>query len=309
MVENAIGFIRTGCHSHFDVGVGDRVPAMGGASKQKCARQGWVPQFQSGSPSSGLPQFTENRCSLPGPVFRPLSVYTVSNTLDKPELHRLAQSVARAGGHLRVVFIGSTPIGRMPIGHGAKIFCLLHAIEAHAPEDLICLLDAFDILLVGDLQEMVNEYRKIVADRPPTLLFGAEPWCWPTDPPYEAYCPSYKSGENERYRYLNAGAYMGPCGALRSLLEAHRDRLSRHMDDQAFFGTCYVEGDAIMLDHSCRIFQNLIGHDAERDFEWVEAVGRWKNRHTGSYPFVLHGNGPADSRRLLFDVMGERCGV
>ena len=82
------------------------------------------------------------------------------------------------------------------------------------------------------------------------------------------------------------------------------------MDDQAFFGTRYLEGNHnIVLDHHCRVFQNLIAHSVEHDFVWDESAHRWRNRHTGSLPFVLHGNGPSSSRELLFDVMGPRCEV
>ena len=110
---------------------------------------------------------------LPGPEYEGVHIYAVSTTLDKPELHRLGRSVARAGASLRVLFLPDTPIGRMPVGFGARIVGLLRALR-ETDDELICVVDAFDVLMTGDVRTLVEEYRKMVADRPPTLVFGAE---------------------------------------------------------------------------------------------------------------------------------------
>jgi hypothetical protein len=103
---------------------------------------------------------------------------------------------------------------------------------------------------------------------------------------------------------------MGPCGTFVRLVQDHRASLSEPVDDQAWFGAHYLSNKyPIVLDHSCQIFQNLIGRSVDVDFEWDDTLHRWRNTTTRTTPSVLHGNGPAESRELLFDVMGPRAGV
>ena len=89
---------------------------------------------------------------------------------------------------------------------------------------------------------------------------------------------------------------------LRDLIEKNRESLRPPLDDQAWYGAHYLAKDSVItLDHDCRVFQNLIGRTVD-DFEWQD--GKWRNKSTGSTPVVLHGNGPTESRWLLFNVMG-----
>lgn len=245
---------------------------------------------------------------MDGPEFSGLYVYTVTTTMDHSGLHRLAGSVARAGGRLRVVHVPGDRIGRLPVGYGPKVLRMAECCACHADDDLFCFVDAFDVLVAAPLTEMVAAYRALAPGR---LLFGAEMGCWPVYAPYDEYCPRFESQTPpQRYRFLNSGGYMGPCGLLRDLVRRHGDRLQPPpVDDQAFFGGCLLDGEAITLDLECRVFQNLIAHGVPGDLEWDAAAGRWRNRHTGTTPLVLHGNGPASARELLFDVMGPPLGV
>ena len=61
------------------------------------------------------------------------------------ELHRLGRSVARAGAHLRVIHIPHIKIGRA-WGFGAKILCLYDVTGDRREDDLICMVDGFDVL-------------------------------------------------------------------------------------------------------------------------------------------------------------------
>ena len=245
---------------------------------------------------------------MKGNAFAPISVYTVTNNMKKPELLRLARSVARAGGHLRVIYIPCERIGRMPIGYGAKITYFARVLASHSENDIVCFVDAFDVLFAGPLSGMLETYHDMVGRDADRVVFSAEPWCWPTGAPYEDYCPRYPSDDKERYRFLNSGVYMGRCGTLRRLFADHAHTLTGAIDDQGWFGARYLDGltvpnPVIVLDHRCRLFQNLIGHNLQDHFDWDGPARRWRNRSTGTVPYVLHGNGPTESRKLLFDQL------
>lgn len=164
-------------------------------------------------------------------------------------------------------------------GGGQKINELLGAIE-NLENQLIIVCDTFDLIPVAGEKEILDKYHSICTNN--QVLFSSETVCWP-DKNLASVYPSV----NTKYKYLNSGSFMG-----------YRDDIYRMIcdgnildndDDQLYFSLKYIQGEKIILDHSCHIFQAI---NAVADDLSIHR-NRIYNKYTNSYPIFLHGNGPA----------------
>jgi hypothetical protein len=232
-----------------------------------------------------------------------IHIYTITNTLDKWEINALRESVKRNGGDLNIIFTNDK-IGRLPIGFGPKVIRLYEEIKNRRNSDMICFVDAFDVLFLSRIEELKQKYLAMnLGDK---VLFSAEKSssCWPVTDEYKNYCESYeKMGKKPKegdYGYLNSGMFIGTVKGIKGIIEERWNEVRQEIDDQGFYGMSYLYTDRIVLDVKCEIFQNLIGEQFD-DLVWKEDVKRWYNKHTNTYPVVAQGNG--DSRDKLFKVI------
>lgn len=181
-----------------------------------------------------------------------------------PNLCKLLLS-SRALGYPDPVFVGWEQRGQYngAESHLFKIsetLAYLRALPAEADNDIILLLDAYDIWLqlrpdvlikrYNDLLERENERLKqerihgklwAGADVRQSIVFGADKMCAPQRPdepacwavpnstlPRYAFGPGTDSGQFElqRPRWLNSGTIMGPATAMRDMFSATVDMLS-----------------------------------------------------------------------------------
>lgn len=235
--------------------------------------------------------------------YKKIHFYTLTNTYDKWEIDALKASIQRFGGTLNVIFT-KDEIGRLPIGYGSKIMRLYEEIRDKNDKEIICFVDAFDILIIAPISELLSKY--LAMDLGDKVLFSAEKSssCWPTTHQYKDYCKMYElkniKPKNGDYGYLNSGMFMGTVKGIKSIIEERWLSINQQIDDQGFYGQSYLMGNKIVLDTKCELFQNLVG-DQFDDLEWDQNKKRWFNKHTKSYPVIAQGNG--NSRDKLFDVI------
>jgi hypothetical protein len=232
-----------------------------------------------------------------------IHIYTITNTTDKWEINALEASIKKYNNTLNIIHT-KDEIGRLPIGYGSKIMRLFEAIQDRNDKDIICFVDAFDILFIAPISELLSKYQAMnLGDK---VLFSAEKSssCWPTSHQYKDYCKTYeiknlkpKPGD---YGYLNSGMLIGTVKGIKSIILDRWTSVNQQIDDQGFYGQSYLYTDQIVLDTKCELFQNLVG-DQFDDLVWDENKKRWYNKYTKSYPVIAQGNG--DSRDKLFEVI------
>lgn len=178
-------------------------------------------------------------------------------------------------------------------GGGWKLKLLKKALEPLAEESnkLVLFTDAYDVIFLGKLDEIVRRFQKTGA----RILFGAEPYCWP-DATLENKYPEVAEGK----RFLNSGMFIGYIPDVWKLLT--RKEFDDTDDDQLFCTEAYLdekfrEEVQMKLDHKNEIFQNLNGVATEIEISSIEDKEgegeRYfiKNIASRTEPLVIHGNG------------------
>lgn len=208
-------------------------------------------------------------------------------TEKKPELRRLLDSGRRYGIDIEPLGLGREWRGgdvEHHTGGGQKINLLRPALEKLPPQQPVLFVDGYDAIITRHAGDILQAWRETARDDAP--LFAAEMFCWPDKTRADAYPPA---PHGNPYRFLNSGAFIGKAGdLLRIIAEAIADA----DDDQGYYTGKFLSGKyGIALDYGCRLFQCLNGalEHAQPD----EGRGMLFNRHTSSWPAVIHANGPS----------------
>ena len=144
------------------------------------------------------------------------------------------------------------------------------------PDDIVLITEAFDVVLVGDIDTVIKRY---VAMNVP-VVFGAENGCWPITPLCDQL--PFKGSPT---RGLNSGTILGRAKYFRSLMADYV--FDEGFDDQRYcMGKYIAHPDVIGLDHDRQLFLTLswMSEDARNDMSWsLDGVFRWKDK---TPPFV-----------------------
>jgi hypothetical protein len=164
-------------------------------------------------------------------------------------------------------------------GGGQKINRLRQFLEEHTQNNLLMVCDTFDLFPIANEQLIVESYEKLASGK---ILFAAECYCWPDASLTKDYIQ--RDGNTGSFPYLNSGSFIGFRDDIYDLIQ---DPIDDVEDDQLYFTRKYLDGEKIILDHQCQLFQALNGcKDA--------IIANNHNSHnpmTGTNPVILHGNG------------------
>jgi len=157
------------------------------------------------------------------------------------------------------------------------------------PDQLVMSLDAFDIILLGNKNEIVDKFKSFKCE----LLFGWANYCWPVKC---SICKKYKGKKkfiNPHLKsrcFLCAGAYIGKAGYLAEILE--KNPWTENVDDQCYFSTIYEKDSSnkIQLDFKNLIFQNTTPHYWNNGvlIKSTETSQRLLNTQLKTEPHVFH---------------------
>ena len=217
--------------------------------------------------------------------------YVTIATRPHPQLNVLQQQYSEQGLTLLILGMGDenlTPKGR---NYGVKIKAIHDFVShsARAADELVLFTDAYDVLLNGPLDDMLQKYKALHCD----ILFGAEVNCHPF-PHITGIYPTPTNVATTMYRYLNSGMFLGRIDAMRKIFAKFSYDL--RTDDQGFwtrvFLSQYVEDSSfvpgnrvISLDYQSTIFQNM--HLAAEHIT-LQSDGTYKNKIYGTRPNYLH---------------------
>lgn len=163
-------------------------------------------------------------------------------------------------------------------GGGQKINELKMVLETMTDNRLIIVCDTFDLFPIACEQEILNKYHTLC--HPNKIIFSSEIYCWPDKSLSNSY-PESKS----KYRYLCSGSFMGYRDTIYDLIK--NDTVKDDDDDQLFFTKKFLEGNNIVLDYGCELFQALNG----TEYDIIIHKNRIYNKETNTYPVFIHGNG------------------
>ncbi len=155
----------------------------------------------------------------------------------------------------------------------------------------LAFFDARDVVVLAGPEQTLERF--LTFGHP--WVCGAEPFPWPAN----AYDLNTYPVCNTAYRFLNSGVYIAEREHLLACFEGWPEIQG---DDQEWLTNRFLEGDDILLDHNCELFQNMCGSESLVEISYQRAY----NRATGTCPLVIHYNGGADITRPDRRVLWER---
>jgi hypothetical protein len=192
-------------------------------------------------------------------------------------LRRLLASAAHWGIGVTVLGLGKPWQGFL------QKLRALRAFLSRLPQERLCLCtDGYDVIYLQPAAVIVERYRRF--DAP--VVFAAER-CFHA-PGDEALQERYPASPTP-YRYLNAGAFIGPAGVLVPLLDQVL-AAPRSEVDQALFSRHYLDHPgSIVLDHRAELFVTTSNRQYDEDLAVCDH--RLYHRLTGTWPCLLHTPG------------------
>ncbi|CAK9063710.1 unnamed protein product [Durusdinium trenchii] len=165
----------------------------------------------------------------------------------------------------------------MPDGLGAKINALRRFVHSVAPQDIVICSDAFDVLVLGDPEEIIQKFQQVESESNRSIVFNAEPACYPAS---DGICESTPPARH-RWRYLNAGMLLGRAKAIAHMLQ---EDVADGWNDQYWYQLYRKKHpEEIFLDTECKITCTF--YDLQQD-QLVE--GRIHVPETESVPPLIH---------------------
>ena len=169
--------------------------------------------------------------------------------------------------------------------------------EAYSEDDIVCVTDAFDVLVTCSEEEIMEKYS---SSSDLKIWVGTEP----THGPGFYLERWWKLHEKTpltttQCRYLNSGCYMGPVRLLKHLLSF----LMNFSDDQ--FGMCvYAETypNNVELDTNQQLCGNITGWEIA---EYSVGSGERVTHTNGSTPCFIHIPGTLGDFNMRMDYFGK----
>lgn len=216
------------------------------------------------------------------PESRRVTLVTFMNELEHV-FGYLQVSAAAHGLHPKILGYGEK--AWWPDGLGAKVNALrLYVMDEVSDSEVLMFVDAFDVLVFGGRQEIVENFEALEHKYNRSLFFNAEKDCFP---PFKDICTdAYPQAQHARWRYLNSGVIVGRGRDFKLMLH---DPVSNIMpgSDQAFYQRYFRDfpGRA-ELDRTCVLACATLGVGEEFGIQLRN--DRLVNTWTGKLPSVVH---------------------
>jgi hypothetical protein len=184
-------------------------------------------------------------------------------------------------------------------GFQDKLLYVRDAIKDIPADDIICFIDAYDVIAYGSEEELVSKFKEHNCD----FLISCEANCYPGE--FKERHPILNT--KTVYKYINSGTYIGYQFAVYDFLTWKSvDKIEqdcKHGTDQYYLMCYFLENyktKRIMLDYDQTIFQVMYGI-SWHDFEIVD--GRVYNTILKTVPCFLHFNGDANITYTGVDIL------
>jgi hypothetical protein len=184
-------------------------------------------------------------------------------------------------------------------GYQDKLFYMRDAIKDIPADDIICFVDAYDVIAYGSEDELVTKFKEHNCD----FLISCEANCYPGE--FKDQHPILNT--KNVYKYINSGTYIGYQFAVNDFLtwksSEEIEKYCREGTDQ-YYLMCYFRDHyktkRIVLDYGQTIFQVMYGI-SWHDFEVID--GRVYNTILKTMPCFLHFNGESNLTHTCVDIL------
>ena len=184
-------------------------------------------------------------------------------------------------------------------GYQDKLFYMRDAIKDISSNDIICFVDAYDVIAYGSEDELVSKFKEHNCD----FLISCEANCYPGEFSDKHPILNTKSV----YKYINSGTYIGYQHAIHEFLNWKSvdeiKQYCREGTDQYYLMSYFLEyykTKRIVLDYGQTIFQVMYGI-SWHDFEIAD--GRVYNTILKTMPCFLHFNGESNLTHISADIL------
>lgn len=164
--------------------------------------------------------------------------------------------------------------------------------------ELVCIVDAFDMLACGSPKKLVRKFKRYHKD----IVVGGENACGGNCTPLDAHF-KYSDNEKGRYQYANGGFYIGYPKAVAHMLKYILDLgieddqigIGKYMNKYPY-NTC--------LDHNGSLISNVNITKSYYDTYWKD--GKVTNVKTGAHPCFVHTPSIQYDFHIRMDYFGRR---
>lgn len=176
-----------------------------------------------------------------------------------------------------------------PDGLGAKINALREYVYGHVKDhDVLIFADAFDVLVMGNADEIMGRFEALELRSNRSLVFNAEAYCYPR---IDGVCdPESYPTAPYRWRFLNSGLIVGRGFALKSMLLDPVADVIRGSDQFWYQNYFRSHRSSILLDTTCVLLCAVTGADERSGVGWQAAgnSSRIMIPDSGSTPSLVH---------------------
>lgn len=215
-----------------------------------------------------------------------LHLVTFMNRLDQ---HFAYLQVSAEAHGLHPMVLGYGRPAWWPDGLGAKINALREYVYGHVEDqDVLVFADAFDVLVMGNKDEILGRFESLELRSNRSLVFNAEQYCYPR---ISGVCDeqSYPPAPY-RWRFLNSGVIVGRGFALKSMLRDPVADVIRGSDQFWYQDYFRSHQSTILLDTTCVLMCAVTGADERSGVGWTTAENRSRIMipDSGSRPSLVH---------------------
>lgn len=222
-------------------------------------------------------------------------IYTIGSDESKMSYLKLTSEYSKANIH----FVKKNTWA----GYVDKILTMKEILSQHKDTDIVCFIDAYDVLCFSDKEEILHKFK----DYNCNVLLSSELNCYPpklqSDYDYLEYMiqesrePTDAPVFSTHYKYVNSGGYIGYCHGLMKMLQWKSVEeiidICEDGGDQTYISMYYLqnamdESLKIKIDHQQTIFQSMYRVDF-REFNFKN--GRLCNTVLQTKPCFAHFNG------------------
>lgn len=210
-----------------------------------------------------------------------------------PNLDLLIKTCVKNGMKLNVIGLNSSDHW----GHGISLIFLKDFIQDKQDNDIVCIIDAYDVLMSGSIQDIVSAFESYNCD----MLFSGERELAIN----QRFQHFYQVLRRERpcdnvgpYPHLCSGAYVGFVSIMKDNLmyRAYDEKT----DDQHFWISCLSDTSntkRMEIDSHARLAANL--GCSRQDYDCQKSSKRFVNKLTLAKPAILHFEGGSEVKRLV----------
>jgi hypothetical protein len=215
-----------------------------------------------------------------------LHIFTLGNNVN--EMECLKKSAVKNNVNINYIIFDKWN------GYVDKIIHMQKAIQDIPDDDIVCFIDAYDVLVFSDENEIIEKFKEYNCD----LLLSGELNCYPGENKYR-YDNLYGKLRLEKmtnFKHVNSGGYIGYKRALKALYEWKSldeiREISNLGGDQNYFTEYFlnhgIDQNKVKIDMFQQIFQSMY----KIHFEGIEFInGRLYNNILKVKPCFVHFNG------------------